>query len=92
MQLADPAALQVVVERAVGVRGGRRCPRQDPAVGPQTRFRTAATVHRGQAAALSRRVRLRLRLAPGLYRVTVRAHLADDSLSRPVRAFVRVLR
>ena len=39
-----------------------------------------------------RRMRLRLRLRPGLYRVTVRALLPDESLSRPARGFVRVLK
>ena len=44
------------------------------------------------AAALERSVRLRPRLRPGLYRVTVRAVLDDGSLSSPQRVFLRVLK
>jgi hypothetical protein len=89
MQLASPAALQIVVERAAGSKARRRCPSQE--VGTPARFRPVTTLDRGVAPAGERRVRLRLRLRPGLYRVTVRAVLADESLSRPVRGFVRVL-
>ena len=87
------AALQVLVERAVGSKARRRCPGGNQVAGPQTRFRPAATIDRGlTGAAAPRRVTLRLRLNPGLYRLTVRAQLPDESLSRPVRGFVRVLR
>jgi Big-like domain-containing protein/PA domain-containing protein len=94
MQLAKASALQVVVERAVGSKARRRCPAQSPPTNLQARFRPAATVPvaAARAAAVSRRLTLRLRLKPGLYRVTVRAVLDDESLSRPVRGFVRVLR
>jgi hypothetical protein len=35
---------------------------------------------------------LDLRLAPGLYRITVRAVLDHDRLSRPIRRYLRVTR
>jgi len=96
MQLAQPAALQILVERAVGSRARRTCPRPNSMGDRPSRFRPAATVQRGltgaAGAAVLRRLTLRLRLSPGLYRVTVRAHLEDDALSRPVRGFLRVLR
>jgi hypothetical protein len=44
------------------------------------------------AASLEHLVRLRLRLKPGLYRVSVRAVLDDGRLSSPKRVFLRVLR
>jgi hypothetical protein len=34
---------------------------------------------------------LRLRLQPGLYRVTVRAHGSGGALTRPARRWLRVL-
>jgi hypothetical protein len=96
MQLARPAALQILVERAVGSRGRRRCPPPRSRGETTTRFRPAATLHRDPvaagAAALTRQVTLRPRLAPGFYRLTIRAELDDASLSPPVRGFVRVLR
>ena len=39
-----------------------------------------------------KRVRLKVRLKPGLYRVTVRAILADGKRSDPEHAFLRVLK
>jgi hypothetical protein len=96
LQLARPSKLQILFERAVGVRARRTCPRQRSTGEPTSRFRPAATVHRGPGAAgvaaVARRLTLRPRLAPGSYRVTIRAELDDASLSRPVRGFVRVLR
>jgi hypothetical protein len=92
MQLAQPAPLQILVERAVGHRGRRTCPAPNSLGDSPTRFRTAATVQRGATGAAARRLTLRLRLSPGLYRFTVRAHLQDDALSRPVRGFLRVLK
>ena len=38
------------------------------------------------------RVRLKMRLKPGLYRVSVRAILADGKRSAPEREFLRVLK
>lgn len=46
---------------------------------------------RPAAASVSRELALRLKLAPGLYRVTVRAHGAGHGLSRPASRWVRVL-
>jgi hypothetical protein len=93
MRLARPAALQILVERAVGSRARRTCPRRRPTAEPTSRFRPAAALQRGSVpAAAARRITLRPRLAAGLYRLTIRAELADGSLSPPVRGFVRVLR
>jgi hypothetical protein len=92
MRLARPAPLQVVVERAIGARARRTCPAPSATGDAPTRFRPAATVQAPSAAAVARRLTLRLRLAPGLYRITVRAQLEDESLSRPVRGIVRVLK
>jgi hypothetical protein len=96
MQLARPGSLQILVERALGSRVRRRCPPPSTVVEPTSRFRPAATMQRGPgaagAAAVARRVTLRLRLAPGFYRLTIRTEMDDGSLSPPVRGFVRVLR
>ena len=89
MHLVLSGALQIQVERGVGSKGRRRCPSREGA--RPTRFRPVTTLDR-RASAGDRRLRLRLRLRPGMYRVTVRALLPDESLSRPARGFVRVLK
>ena len=92
MRLAQPGAIRVSVERAVGSKGRRSCPRANPVRNQRFRgvadFRPVATA---QAAATTRRVNLDLRLRPGLYRLTVRVQLEDGRLSPPVRRFLRVL-
>ena len=57
-----------------------------------TRGDGAPGAGRGRRGRRRATVTLRLRLAPGFYRVTIRTELDDGSLSRPVRGFVRVLR
>jgi hypothetical protein len=52
---------------------------------------TGGTAARVSAAALARTVTLRLRLAPALYRITVRTRTADGRLSAPRTRFLRVL-
>jgi subtilisin-like proprotein convertase family protein len=93
MRLAQPGAIQVGVERAVGSKGRRSCPRANPRRNERFRgvaeFRPVATAR--AAAAVTRRVTLDLRLRPGLYRLKVRVQLEDGRLSPPVRRFLRVL-
>ena len=96
MRLAEPSALRIRVQRGVGSKALRTCP--EPTAGPpftgpfktvETRDASAPQV---MAAAVERSVRLRLALRPGLYRVTVRAVLADGSVSSAQRVFLRVLK
>jgi subtilisin-like proprotein convertase family protein len=92
MTLTQPGAIRVSVERAVGSRGRSSCPRANPKRNQRFRgvaeFRPVATA---QAASTTRRVKLNLRLRPGLYRITVRLQLEDGRQSAPVRRFLRVL-
>ena len=97
LRTARPWALQVQIDRGVGARPWRRC------LAPNTerrftgRFRQFASLGEpgagpaAAAATVRRRVTLKLRLAPGLYRITVRAQLDHNRLSRPVRRYLRVL-
>ena len=95
MRLAQPGAVQVRVDRAVGSRGRQHVPAR------RTRSATSATAAsrrsgasrsvRAQAAAVPRQVMLDLRLRPGLYRLTVRVQLEDGRLSPPARRFLRVV-
>jgi len=95
MRLARPGAVRIQIDRAVGSKGRRSCPRhrrtRDRGV---TRYRRVAIVRRAPrravAAAVTHRLMLNLRVAPGLYRITVRAVLDHDRLSRPIRRYVRV--
>jgi Tol biopolymer transport system component len=95
MQLARPGAVRFRIDRAVGSQGRRSCPKhrraRDHGV---TRYRRVAIVRgaapRAGAAAVTHRVTLNLRLAPGLYRITVRAVLDQGRLSRPIRRYLRV--
>jgi hypothetical protein len=67
-------------------RGGRRFP------GRFRKVRTLARVPtKPVSAAVTRRLVLNLRLDPGLYRLTARAHTGKGRLSEPKRRFVRVL-
>jgi VCBS repeat-containing protein len=90
--MTRPGPVQVRVDRAVGTRARRSCPRASRYSG---RFRNVATLRRlatQPAAAGRRRLTLKLRLRPGLYRITVRAHLDGDGLSPPARRYLHVLR
>jgi virginiamycin B lyase len=97
MRLARPGPIQVRLERGVGTRALRSCPRPNPSRRFTGSFRTVATLGRAPtqpaaaAAAVGRRLTLTLRLAPGLYRITVRARLDGNRLSRPARRYLRVL-
>jgi Bacterial Ig domain len=90
LRMARPGPVQVRIDRAVGTKNTDACVRPNPG----RRFRRVALLRRlstQPAAAGRRRVTLSRRLAPGLYRITVRAHLENDQLSRPARRYLRVL-
>jgi subtilisin-like proprotein convertase family protein len=92
MRLAQPGAVRVRVDRAVGSGNRSTCPRANPE--RNQRFRRVATfrpVAKVRAASVPRRVELDLRLRPGLYRLTVRVRTADGRLSPAVRRFLRVV-
>jgi Tol biopolymer transport system component len=97
LRMAQPGPLRIRIDRAVGGGAGSRCPSPDPERRFTGRFERVASLsepaaRRGAAAAMvSRRLTLRLRLTPGLYRITVRAKLDHNRLSRPVRRYLRVL-
>ena len=93
MRLARPGAIRIRIDRAVGSRGRSSCPtRRRARDHGVTRYRRVRVVPRAAATAVKHRVMLDLRLAPGLYRITVRALLDDGRLSRPVRRYLRVTR
>jgi len=95
--LARPGPVQVRIDRAVRTKVRRSCPRPNSGSRFTGRFRRVAILRRvptqpaAAAAAVGRRLTLNLRLTPGLYRFTVRAHLDGNRLSRPARRFLRVL-
>ena len=94
MRLAQPRAIVVSIDRAVGSRTRRSCPRQNRTRDYDSRFRRVTTVRprtEAAAAAVARRVMLDLRLRPGLYRIGVRVRLENGRLSPPFHAFLRVV-
>lgn len=95
LRAAQAGAVRVRVERALGTGGRERCPARNGSGRFTGRFRTVATVRevrtQAAAAALARRVTLRLRLQPALYRITVRAFTSSGRLSPPKRRYLRVL-
>ena len=95
MRLARPGPVRVRIDRGVGTRALRRCPRPNPGRRFTGSFHRVATLRRTPtepaAAAVDRRLTLKLRLAPGLYRISVRAQLDGNRLSRPARRYLRVL-
>ena len=97
LRRARPAPLQIHIERAVGTGARRSCPGPNHGRRFTGRFREIATTRplptrpAATAAALGRRITLKPRLTAGLYRITVRAQLDGNRLSRPVRRYLRVL-
>jgi hypothetical protein len=94
LRMARPWPVQVRIDRAVGTKSGRSCPRGKAGRAFKGRYRKVATLRRlatRPAAAGRRRLTLKLRLAPGLYRLTVRAHFDGNRLSPPRRRYVHVL-
>jgi hypothetical protein len=97
MLLADPAALRIRFERGVGSKALRKCPTPGSGRPFAGRFKPVKTREEASpplatAVSLKHLVALRLRLKPGLYRVTVRAVLDGGRPSSPRRVFLRVLR
>jgi Bacterial Ig domain/Subtilase family len=90
IRLARPGAVQVRIARAAGGTRARRCPGPGWARRNTLRYRRVVTVRRVPAQAAGR-VTLNPRLAAGLYRITVRAHVEGNRLSPPVSDFMRVL-
>jgi Bacterial Ig domain/FG-GAP-like repeat len=91
LRLARPGPVQVRIDRAVRTKAKRSCPKPNRYAG---RLRTLATLRRlstRPAAAGRRQLTLELRLAPGLYRLTVRARLDGNRLSAPARRYLHVL-
>ena len=97
MRTAKPWPLQVRIDRAVGGGVSRSCPSPNPERRFTGRFERVATLSQrpgrraAAAASVVRRLTLKLKLSPGLYRITVRAKLDHGRLSRPARRYLRVL-
>jgi hypothetical protein len=87
--------VRVQVQRAVGSGAMDSCPK--PSRGRRFAGRLRGVeLHRSvetrvAAAAVSGRMTLRMRLRPGLYRITVRAYGAGSELTRPAGRWLRVL-
>jgi hypothetical protein len=92
-----PLAVRVSVDYADGTKGLDRCPKPNADRRFRGDVRNVDTLKRvpmraGAAAVMvDHRRTIELKLKPGLYRVTVRAHVAPGRLSRPTRRWVRVL-
>jgi hypothetical protein len=95
MQLAQPGPIEIRIDRALGPKPRRSCPRRDPTRRFAGSFRHLTSLTRNPtrpaAAAIGRAITLKPRLTPGLYRITVRAQLPGGRLSRPLYRYVRVL-
>jgi predicted NUDIX family NTP pyrophosphohydrolase len=97
LRLARRGPLQIRIDRAVGSGASRRCPGPNAERRFSGRFRNVATLSlpatrpAGAAAIVARRLTLNPRLAPGLYRISVRAQLDHNRFSRPVRRYLWVL-
>jgi YVTN family beta-propeller protein len=95
LRLVRRGPVRVQVQRAVGSGAMKRCP--EPRRGRRFTGRLRGVELRRsieprvRAVALSGRMTLRLRLRPGLYRITVRAYRPDGELSPPARRWLRVL-
>jgi Tol biopolymer transport system component len=97
LRMAQPGPLQIRIDRAVGGGVWHACPSPNPQRRFTGRFKRVATLSQlpgrraAAAASVARRVTLKLKLSPGLYRITVRAKLDHNRLSRPARRYLRVL-
>jgi hypothetical protein len=95
MRLARPGPIEIRIDRALGPKPRRNCPRRDPTRRFAGSFRHLTSLTRNAAgpaaAAIARSLTLRPRLKPGLYRITVRARLDGGRLSRPLYRYLRVL-
>lgn len=95
LRLVRRGPVRVQVERAIGSGAMKRCPKPSRSRRFEGRLRRVelrrSMEPRVLAAAVSGRMSLRMRLRPGLYRITVRAYGSDGELSRPARRWLRVL-
>ncbi len=85
--LARPMPVQVKIDRALGTKGRSTCPRPSRMRHFPGAFKQVDEVERTSTrptiAAVSRRLTLGVRLAPGLYRITVRAHTGKREAVAP---------
>jgi hypothetical protein len=97
LRMAQPRPLQIRIDRAVGGGVWQSCPSPNPQRRFTGRFERVATLSQlpgrraAAAASVARRLTLKLKLSPGLYRISVRAKLDHNRLSRPARRYLRVL-
>jgi Bacterial Ig domain/FG-GAP repeat len=97
LRMARRGPLQIRIDRAVGSGASRRCPGPNAERRFTGRFRNVATLSLaatrpvGAEAIVARRLTLNPRLAPGLYRISVRAQLDHNRFSRPLRRYLWVL-
>jgi hypothetical protein len=93
LRLARPGPVQVRIDRAVAIKTGRSCSRPNTEPRFTGRLRRIATLRR--PAHTTRRARAPAHAqptpGPGVYQLTVRAHLDRNRLSRPAHGFVRVV-
>lgn len=101
LRMTAAAPVQVRIDRGVGTRAIAHCPRPDRARSFDGGYRPSATLRRlateplvraaAATATVDRQLAFDVRLTPGLYRITVRAHGDEGRLSRPARRYLRVL-
>jgi hypothetical protein len=98
VHLAESVPLRVRFQRGVGSSALSKCPEPGagkPFDGPfktiTTREKSSASLF-ATAASVDRVVRLKVRLKPGFYRISVRAVLGGGEVSKPQRVFLRVLK
>jgi hypothetical protein len=97
LRATTKAPLWIRIERAVRAKAGRRCSTSGgskaskPYTGPYRRIATLAQVASKPATHGRRRVTLHLRLAPGLYRITVRVYVDRTHTRSPVVRHLRVV-
>jgi hypothetical protein len=91
LRLARTGKVEVQVDRATDAQALDACPKPNSGRRYEGDLRDLKQVKSAAAAAVTRRLALSLKLQPGLYRITVRAHTSGNHLSRPATRWVRVL-
>src|SRR5918996_1559744 len=93
LRLVRRGPVRVQVQRAVGSGAMKSCPTPSRSRSFDGRLRGVelrrSIEPRVAAAAVSGRMTLRVRLRPGLYRITVRAYGPDAGLTQPARRWLR---
>lgn len=94
--LAQPGSVAIEVDRAVGIKTAKRCPKPRSGRRYSGKLRRVETIGKVNTQAVTASVRRRITrsfaLRPGLYRIAVRAHGSDGGLTRAAYRWVRVLR